>query len=473
MTVVNQAQIKDMTLGNLTKLLAAGSVYPQLNTLCPMWENVVKLPNPTKGEGREYEFMAKTALGFGAVQATGASDTAVFPRGQRSTLNKGLASYKDYDYTVIYDLTLQNKTGSTLISYATPFMDEMASKSAASGMVMSIDMQGDGSGAIGLVSSVTADATANTLTVVLSIVSAAQARSHIGWFLEGDKIKFAAAAGTAHGNINNSGTAVDHWIVVSADHSTDTVVLAPKTVAGVAIDITTATLGATDPTAADYMYRYGTTPNDLTTYDAAKASTDANVLSQVMVGLEAVGSNDGRKVNNLIMTGALGGSTKDCLTATLSSHLFNDAFGIANRRTGGFSNNKPLIYNTAWMHDSTRTALRDMAEGNRGFFNQINVETGVAQTGHREEECFVKFRASPYVQKARIRILPEVKGQKEGPLEFAGQAFEEQNKGADQMVPAGDGQHYKQNVKYFSGSATFVNKHSAAIISLTNFTTGS
>lgn len=473
MTVSSQAQLQNMTLGNLTKRLAADSVYPQLNMLCPMWDNVVKLPNPTKGKGREYEFNVMTALGLGAIQATGFSDSSKFPKGHRSKNQLGMAQYKDYDYTVIYDLAIENKTGSSLIAYASPLVQEMANKSAGAGMVMSIDMQGDGSGAIGLVLTSAASTSTDHVTIVLSTVSAYNDRSHIGWFLEEDKVKFAAADSTAHATINNTATAVDHYAVISANHKTNTLILEPRTAAGAAIAISSATIGATDPSVGDYIYRYGTTPNDLTSYDAANTATDANALSEVMVGLGALTAIDGRKVNGLLMTGALGASTLDCEGAVLSSHWFNEAFGLANRRTGGFSNGKPLVYNTAWMHDITRTACRDMAEANRSFFNVKDVSTGVAKTGHQEEECFVHFRATPYMPKARIRILPEVKGAKEGPIEFAGQDFAEQNPKSNQLVPAGDGQHYKQGVKYFSGSSTMVGKHAASIISLSGFTIGS
>jgi len=464
MTFSAASNLSSLTLGKLLKILSKGAVYNQLSAASEAWEFVKKVTD-ADAEGREYRYEVMTSYGPAAVQATGYGPNAKYPIGQRSTVTEAIAQYKDFDMTIEYDLTLEDKAGAELISYAKPLAHELSAKTTVAGRISSAWLFGDGSGSIGVVSTVTASTSLDTITVVLSTSSANAGKSHIGWFEFNDKVKFAAQAGTAHATINNTATAVSYWLVTDVDQDTDTATLKPYDSTGTAIDITTATLGATDPTAADSIYRFQTTPNDLT----AISTNDYNTLSEVMVGLESLGASDGRVVNGLTMSGVTAGTQKDCGAALLSADLFNSVLLKGMRRTGGLTDGKKITFSRAWMHDRVLRVALQQAEANRQFFNVQDVNTGVSTVGHKFRKMMINFDSCEFVPVPRVWLLPDVKG----PVEFSGRDYKDVTLGSGKglfLKPAGDGQYYKQGQKFMSGSGVLAARHPAALLSLTNFT---
>lgn len=469
MSFTAASNLSSLTLGKLLKILSKGAVYNQLSAATEAWDLVKKIGD-ADAEGREYRYEVMTSYGPAAVQATGYGPNAKFPAGQRSTVVEATAQYKDFDLTVEYDLTLEDKAGAELIAYAKPLAHELMAKTTVAGRISSAWLFGDGSGAIGCVatSGVSVSTSGDYIDITLNTTSAKAGRSHIGWFEFGDKVKFASAAGVAHNTINNTGSTVAYWLVTDVNQDTDVARLKPYDSSGSLIDITTATLGATDPTAADYIYRLGTTANDLTSYDAALATYDANTLSEVMVGLEALAANDGRLVNGLTMSGTTGGSLYDASGNLLSADIFNSALLRGMRRTGGMTDGKKITFSKAWMHDRVLRVALQQAEANRQFFNVQDVNTGVSSVGHKFRKMMIGFESCEFVPVGRVWMLPDVKG----PIEFAGRDYKDVTLGGKGLFlkpSTSDGQYYKQGQKFMSGSGVLAARHPAALIGLTNF----
>lgn len=459
-----QSNVSSLSLGKLLKILSRGAVYNQLSAACEAWDHVKQIKGDD-AEGREYRYEVMTDYGPAAVQASGYGSTAKFPKGQRSNVQEAVAQYKDFDMTIEYDLTLEEKAGKELVAYAKPLAHEMNAKGIVASRIASAWLFGDGSGSIGVVGSagVTVDTTNDKITVPISTISADGGKSHVGWFEYNDKVKFASQAGVAHNTINNAGTTVSYWLVTDVDQDDDTVDLQPYDSNDALINISSATIGATDPTAADSIYRFGTTANDLT----AISTNDYNTLSEVMVGLDSLGANDGRKVNGLTLSGVLGGSQEDGDGQLLSGDMFTNLLLRAHRRTGGMTDGKKISYSTAWMHDRVYALCIKQAEANRQFFNTQDVNTGVSKVGHKFKETMVQFKCSEYVPIPRVHLLPDAKG----PLEFSGRDFRDVTLGGKGIFlkPAGDGQYYKQGQKFLSGAGVLASRHPAALASIRNF----
>ena len=463
MTYAATANVSSLTLGKLLKTLSKGAVYNQLSSASEAWDYVKKV---TDGDatGREYHYEVMTSYGPAAVQATGFSATSKFPIGQRSVVAEATAQYKDFDMTIEYDLTLENKSGSELVAYAKPLAHEVNAKTIVAGRLASAWLFGEGSGAIGVNSTVTIS-TADTVTCILSTTSANAGRSHSGWFELNDKLKCYSTAGVLHNTITTGGGDIvaDYYLVTSVNQDTDTVILAPYTSADVLLNVSSATPPALAPAAGDVWYRYQTTANDLT----AISTNDYNTLSEVMVGLESLAADDGRIVNGLTMSGATAGNRFDCSGAVIAGSHFNSLMLKGMRRTGGQTDGKKITVSKAWMHDRTLGVALEQAAANRQFFNTQDVNTGIGSTGHKFKKMFIDFESCEFVPLARVWILPDQKG----PLEFAGRDYSDVDVGGQGVFLKGSstGQYYKQGQKFLSGAGVLAARHPAAINVLTNF----
>ena len=455
-----QANASSLDLGTFLKIYSSNGVYNNLSTASEVWKYFLKL-RARGAEGRQLRYLLRTSYGPGAVQSVPVSE-GNYPRAQRSGLSEATAQYKDYALTVSVPRSLIGKTGNDLVQYADPLTEELDAKAIAAARVMSAQCIGDGTGAIGIANAAPSVSTANdTITVTLNTASSNAGRSHIGWFMEDDKIKFATSAGVAHATINNTATPVDYWKVTAQDADANTVTLKPYTSADAAIDITTATLGATDPSSGDYMYRYGTTANDY-----SGSVSDYGAASECLAGLESLAAEDGRVLHGLTMTGAISGSWKDCNAEAIDSSHFQNALSKAKRRTG----KGRYKYRQAFMFDTVYDALVESRETDRRFTSMEDSKRGVKMLGYQHGADFVEFVPDEFIQKSRIWILPESKDV----LEMHGKDFEvvEPNKGQKfHLANASSGQgHSRTNLSYMEGSAVVVAKHPAAIVALRNFT---
>lgn len=461
MSYSSQSFVGNIDLGKFLKIYSTNGVYNNLSEASEMWKLFMKLKARDPG-GRQVKYLLRNSYGPAAVQSLPAGSSGDYPAGQRSGIVEGTAEYKEFGLTVNIPRNLLNKTGNDLLQYADPITEEMDGKTIAAARVMSAETQGDGSGSIGVIASVTASTTADTITVVLSTTSANAGRSHVGWFMESDRIKFATTAAVAHSTINNTATSVSgYWQVLSRDDDNDTVTLQAYTSSDVLIDITTATLGATDPTAADLMYRIGTTPNDLT----AISTNDYNTLSECLVGLESLLAADGRIVNGVPHSGAISGSRRDVGGAAIDSSDFQKALSKAKRRAG----RGRYKYKAAWMFDNVYDAMIESRETDRRFTTMEDATRGTKKLGYQHSNDFVEFMPDEFVSKQRIWILPESKDV----LELHGKDFQmvEPNPGQKfhlKTSSSGAG-HSRQMNAYMEGSAVVIVKHAAACVVIENF----
>jgi len=451
MTFAAQAAVGSLDLGKLLKILQDGMVYNQLSTASEMWKHI--LQKKTKSDdGREYRYEIMTAYGPSAVQFGAHSSSAMFPAGQKSTLVEAAAVYKDIDLTIEYDLTLEKRSGSNLLAYARPLAHEMEAKGYAAARMLSGACVGDGSGAIGLIGAIDAVDTANVLYITLDTTSSTNGRSHIGWFQVGDIIKFATAAGAAHELVATTGNA-DTAMVVSVDVENNKI--------GISKDPSDAYELAEDGAVVvgDYIYRSGITPNDL----SAISTNDYNTLSEALVGLESLISNDGRKVNGVTMSGAASGSRKNLNGALLNSKDFQSLMSLIKRNTGG-----KYKYSKAFMHDQVLDAMVELANADKQFFNVVDFTTGARKIGHQHGKDFLEFIPDEFVPKKRVVVLPDDKGV----LEFIGRDFEQVKIGGQgEFLKGGStaGRYAKQGQKFMSASGCLVAKHPAGCGLLENF----
>jgi hypothetical protein len=446
------ANTSNLDLASFLKIYQSNGVYNNLATQSDLWKYFLKL-RARGAEGRSLKYLLRTGYGPGAVQSL-AIDEGAYPAAQRSDLQEASAQYKDFGVTISVPKSLLGRTGNDLVQYADPLTEELDAKAIASARVMSAQTMGDGSGVIGVIEG-TPSTSATLITVVLDTTNAAAGRSHIGWFMEGDKVKFASTAGAAQ-DAANTGADGAYYQVESVNADTDTITLSWRTSAGVALtDIT----GAGTLSDGDYIYRFGTTPNDY-----SGAVSDYGTASECIVGLESLAADDGRVVNGLTMSGTLAGSWKDASGAAIDPSHFQSALSKAKRRAG----KGRYKYKQAFMFDTVYDALVEANETDRRFQVGDPGNRGFKSLGYQHQQDFVEFVTDEFVSKKRIWILPESKEV----LEFHGKDFEvvEVNKGQKfHMGINGDGLNTRTVKSYMEGSAVVVCKHPAAIIAIENF----
>ena len=441
--------VGDIDIGKFLKIYSSNGVYNNLSQNSDMWKYFLKLKSRDPG-GRQLKYLLRTGYGPSAVQSMSASLQGDYPTAQRSDLSEATAQYKDFGITVNIPRNLLNKTGNDLLQYADPLTEEMDAKMIVAGRIMSAQMQGDGTGVIGVLAATTLiDAVVTgQWTITLSTTSANAGRSHIGWFEEGDYIKFAAPGGTARTLTSAYGK------VVAIDEDADTVTFEGS-------NITVTSIGAL--AAGDYCYRAGTTPADFTGITTA---ADYNGFSECMTGLESLTASDNRLVNGVNHTGIISGSIRDAGAAPIDSSDFQKAMSLCKRRAG----RGRYKYKNAFMYDTVYDALVESRETDRRFQSVEDGKRGVKMLGYQHGADFIEFLPDEFVSKQRIWILPESKDV----LEFHGKDFELVEVNAGQKfhlsTAASGAGHARSQSAYLEGSAVVVVKHAAAIGVIKNFT---
>ena len=459
--------VGDIDIGTFLKIYSTNGVYNNLSEASEMWKFFLKL-KAGPSSGRELRYLLRTSYGPAAVQSLPAGSSGDYPAGQRSNLAEGTAQYKEYALTVNVPRNLLDKTGSDLLQYADPLTEEMDAKAIAAARIMSGQMYRDGSGAIGVISATapTVSTANDTMSIALSTSSTDGGRSHVGWFELDDKVKFADTDGVAQSTTNNTGTTVDYWLVTDIDEDADTVTMQPYDSSDTLIDITDATIGATDPNSGDYCYRYGTTPNDL---NPESGVSDWNAISEEMCGLESLTQDDGRTVNGIALSGAVKGTRTDLGTSQVDSSHFQAILSKTKRKVGKGRYN----YRNAFMYDTVFDAMIEQSEVDRRIQTIDDATRGFKKLGYQHGNDFVEFTSDEFCSKQRIWMPPESKEV----LEFHGRDFEvvEVNPGQKfhlKTSSTGAG-HSRQNQAYMEGSAVIVCKHPAAVACLTNFSASS
>lgn len=457
MTYASRNTVSNLDLASFLKIYQSNGVYNNLATQSDLWKYFLK-QRVRGAEGRSLKYLLRTSYGPAAVQSLAISEGA-YPAAQRSDLSEATAQYKDFGLTVSVPKSLVGKTGNDLVQYADPLTEELDAKAIAAARVMSAQMMGDGTGVIGVIEGTpTINTTTDVITIVLDTTNAAAGKSHIGWFMEGDKIKVYNTSGTQQSS-DGTGASTGYMKVVTVDPDTDTITCQEYTSADALITDATAVSTLSD---GDYIYRFGTTAND---YDGGEAVSDYGTASECLAGLESLAADDGRTVHGLTMSGVLSGSWKDCGGAAIDPAHFQSALSKAKRRAG----KGRYKYSQAFMFDTVYDALVEANETDRRFQVGDPGNRGFKSLGYQHGKDFVEFVTDEFVPKKRCWILPEAKDV----LEMHGKDFEivEANPGQKfHLGVNGDGLNTRTLKSYMEGSAVVICKHPAAVIALENFT---
>lgn len=447
--------VANVDLGTFLKIYSTNGIYNNLSTASEMWKLVLKKKGSIAG-GRELRYLLRKSYGSAGYQALPVDD-GDYPEGDRSNQQEGVAQYKDFALTINVPRTVLNKTGAELLQYADPLTEEIEAKAIGAARIKSGEAFRDGAGSLGKASSYAIES--GKLAVTLSTASADAERSHVGWFDEEDKIKFAEADATANNTINNTADAVAYWRVTEKDEDNDKVILTPYNSSNSAITVTSFA-GATDPQADAHMYRIGTTPADLTSY-----SGDYNALTEEMPGWGA-NITDGITLNGIAQDGIFKSSTRDVGGNDLDSSDFQKVLSKVKRRCG----KGRYQYKTAFMYDTVYDALVESRETDRRFQSVDDGKRGVKMLGYQHANDFVEFVTDEFVPKQRIYLFPESKDV----LTYHGTDFEtvEPNPGQKfHLRPSSTGGGHKRQIQqYMEGHGIMVCKHNAAIAAIKNFT---
>lgn len=457
MTTTN---VSNIDIATLLKIVSTKGVYNNLSTASAIWKYFLRLRQDPNG-GREIRGSLRTSYGAPSFQSVPSGNEGDYPEGIRGEYPEFIAHMKDHALTISLPRSVLNKQGSDLLAYENVITEEMDGKVIVAARVLSAQMMGDGSGAIGKAAALAVSG--GKLLVTLSTLSSDAGRSHIGWFEDKDYVKFADPDGTIKVKINGGASAdIAYWRVDTVDVEADQVLLAPFDATGTVITVTSVSGGA-DPEAADYIYRRGTTPTDLT----AIGSSDWEGLSEVLVGLEALAANSASvKVHGITRTGTTSGSRSDIGGASLDSTHFQRVLSQAKRRCG----KGRYKYREAFMHDTALDALIESRESDRRFTTMEDGKRGTKVMGYQHGKDFVEFSDDEFVQKSRIWMPPESKDV----LVFHGTDMElvEVNSGQKfHLANAASGNgHARRQSAYMEGQSVVICRHPAAIAVIEGFT---
>lgn len=444
-------KISDNTLGNLLKIVSKGGVVNNLSEDSAVWENIMKQHVAGDAKGRQLRYAIRTDLGSGAVgflDATGGS----YLSGSAATVSEGIAEWKDFGATIEVDRTIIEKALQDFDSYAKPLVDELDLKSIALARTLSAAVYADGTGVI--VEALDAGSVSGGKTV-FNIETGDTARGFVGFLEEGDKLHAVNPDGTDAAPTLSSGT-FNHYVVDSIDRDAATVTLEARNSAGTALTVT-----ATGITDGDYLVR-GTT--DDTYQDLSSiGSTDYNTLSFAFTGLDSLAQDDGRKVNNITLSGNSAGTRQDASGNPIDSQDFQKVLSKLMRRAG----KGRYQYSQALMAWETYDALIESRETDRRFMNIEDNKRGVRSMAYVHGRNAVMFDPDEFCPKKRVYLIPD-----KGALQFHGTDFDFVSpNGNDKfhLRPGSSGGYDRVVQSFMEGSGCLIATHNAAIGCIHNF----
>jgi hypothetical protein len=449
-------QIENIDIHKFLKIYQMNGFTRNLSENSDMWKHFTKLKEMDP-QARFLKYLLVDGLGYGAVQALSADGGGAYPKARRSGLVEAEARYKEWAWTVDVPRVLENKTGSELMQYAKPLATELDNKQIAFARLKCIELQGDGTGIHGVVSSVSYSG--NNIVVGIDASSANAGRSFIRWFQEGDLFKVYSNAGVAR-EIKSS-VVPDYYKVMVVDEAAGTVTFNAYDSSDDLIASPTA--DADNAIAAtDCIYRYGSTAVDVSSAITAEYST----LSEVMVGLESLIAADGRKVHGVDATGALKGTRRDLGGVAIDSKHFQQILSRLQIAAG----KGRYTYDCAFMSDLTYDALVEARETDRRFHSLEDTDRGVKGIGYVHGKNRVEFCPDEFVHSQRIWILPTGKDA----LCYVGrdpiQVAPNGNDTFHLSLASGGSQYGRDMQTFFEQTGVLLSKHRAACGVLENFT---
>lgn len=443
----------DNTLGNILKIVSKGGVVNNFSEDSMVWENIKRKHVAGDAKGRELRYSIRTALGTGAVGYLSVSDSGSYLTGRASTLNEGIAQWKDFGATIEVSRSDAEKASQDFDSYGKPIIEELDTKSIALSRVLSASIYADGTGV--LAQALDAGSVSSGKTV-FNLSTADTARGSITWIEEGDVVYPVNADATAANPTLSSGT-FDHYIVDSIDRDNDQITLAAKSSADAALTVT-----ATGITAGDYLIRVSAaSAQDLSSI----GSTDYNDLSFAMTGLDSLTQNDSRVVNNITLSGNAGGTRQDESGNPIDAQSFQKVLSKLMRRAG----KNRYKYNQGLMAWETYDNLIESRETDRRFMSVTDNKRGVPGMGYIHGRNVVMFDPDEFCPKNRVYLIPD-----KGALQFHGTDFDFVSpNGNDKfhLRPSASSATYDRVAQSFmEGSGALISTHSAAIGCIHNFT---
>lgn len=443
----------DLTLGNYLKIVSKGAVYNNLSEDSPIWE-VIKKQKKGDAEGRQLRFLLRSAYGAAAAGFV-AVDGGAYPTAQQATIAEGTAEYKDFALTVEVERTLVQKAISDFSRYGEPLAEELRSKSIALSRQLSRSVYGDGTGIIGEVQSTSASG--NDLTITLATEDTSY--GHVGNIELGDKLKVANTDGTDQTPSATFSTGSYSYLLVtnkSRDNNTITVNAYSST------GVLGTTITANDIGDGDMIHRFGVSAQDI---NPTSGITDYGKASEEWAGLESLSENDGRVVNGITLSGALGGTRRDASGNPIDSHDFQQLMSQVMIAVG----QGRYKYNKAMMSWETLDALIESREVDRRFNTIQDNKRGVEALGYQHGKNGIMFEADEFCPKKRIYVLPDA-----DVLQFHGSDFDfVKPDGSSKffLTPNSSADGHKRSIRaYMEGSGVLVSNHSAAIGCIHNFT---
>jgi hypothetical protein len=394
MTFAATGSIADIDLQTFLKIYQMNGFTRNLSENSDMWQHFSKL-REMDPQAKQLKYLLITSLGYGAIQPVSADGSSSYPKARRTGSSEAAARYKEWAWTVDVPRQLEGKTGSELFQYAKPLAVELDNKQIGYARLKCIELQGDGTGVIGVAASAPT-ASGGSLTVTLDQTTSNGGRSYIRWWQEGDLVKPYSTAGAAR--TYDGSLVADYYTIDSVDEAEGTAVITPYNSSDVALTAD----GSNTIVATDVFVRYGVTANDLT----AISTNDYETISESMVGLESLLSDDGRKVHNVARTGNVAGTRRDLSGAVIDNTHFQAALSRAKMK-GGKGRFK---YSKAFMADPVYDTLVDAHDTDRRFHSITDTDKGVAGIGYVHGRDRLVFEPDEFVHPQRIWILPDGKG---------------------------------------------------------------
>jgi hypothetical protein len=449
----------EKALGNLLQIIFSQGVHQQISTDHRDWEMVSKL-RAKVSPAREYKFMLQTSLGIAAVQSRNPGlANRPFPSAQKISTSEHTAKFKQIQATIELDYDSWDRARKSPEKYAEPLALEMQSKTTATKRIQAARLYGDGTGVIGTAASAAVTSPASD-KLVFTLSSNSAAAGFVGFFEYEDILVLRAADGTASALDTNLATEPVYWSVVEKDRETNTVIL--QGLDANLQPVANITSISVQPTAGDVFYRFGQQEiPDLTSI------SDYGFVTDALIGLESLASNDGLSVYGITMTGATAASRLSAGGQPLDVSHIHKALDKVKLRVG----QDAYKWKMMTMSPEAHYALIEGRETDRRFQTVTDNKRGTTYFAYQHGNDAVETVTSEYVPMKRIWMLPEAKTGKKV-LEYAGSDFETVKApgGSDFQLKVDGGAYVNAVQSFLNAYCLMVCKHPAAIACVEDFT---
>lgn len=453
---MSYSTISNLALGNYLTIAFINGVHKQISITYPEWEMVERM-RVGSVDGREARYLLQTSLGPSAVQNRNPGVRSDFPAGSESSIQEGTITYKELDATIELEYNLYRRILESKSKYdASALAMEVDSKITAMKRLMCQQFYGDGTGVLGIVSSVAITGG----NAVVTLRSNTTDQGFAGFFQFGEAVKHYAAAGSAGTAPTMSSGTFDHWRVLTRNPTS-----ANNTVTLVAEDSsnTPLTTSSWTPAAGEQFVKSGQ-PSVANLGSIA----DYGSATEALTGLDALIRNDGATVFGIAQTGAVAGTVYDNGAAVLDVNAIEQALNQAKNAVGeGRYRWSQMLCNR-----EARSTFIDSRETDRRFITIQDNKRGLNKFVYVHQDDSVEIKGTEFCPFYKAYILPEGKNEGEKVLQFRGTDFKParaENGDVFMFAPGTSGYHKRLMVSYMNGMGQLLSLHPAACIKLTGF----